>query len=148
MATGDRIFFERAEILKNATLIEGSRAAEIDAPGYPIFVDPGGADAKGPEEIQAGIAGDVTVRIFGVNPIDLLALLGSAAENVILKIKGAAGANKIITIKSVLFYRSIGTIRVAAPDGGGMVTMWGIEGRAKWGGSDTYALMIVMAADT
>lgn len=146
MATGDRLFSTRY-VEKNSTAMDGARYAEIEPMGLPEVTDPGDADAPGPVEVQAGVPGDIRVRVFGTNPIDLLAYIGSAAENIVVGIKAEEGANEKVTVKNVVFTQPVGPIRIKAPDEGGIVTVYGVQGRCEWGDADSYALMIVKAAD-
>ena len=109
-------------------------------------VDQGGANATG----RAGSATTkrgVEVEIYGTNYAALLALIGATAANLVLGTLGAAGANEKITIKNVYFVEPIGPIEVPEKDTGGKLQMSGVKGIACWGSADTFATMIVAAAD-
>jgi len=147
MAVGDRIFRTRY-VKKNATAVDGATHARITVAGPAVFVDPGDAGAPGPAEVQVGGGITITVQVFGVNPIDLLALIGATAENMVIGIKAEDGGNEKITVKSVAFTGEIAALEIPRNDQGGPIAPHGVQGIAEMGANDTIALMITKTADT
>ena len=145
MAAGDRIFRTRY-VKKNATAVDGATHARVTVAGPAVFIDPGDAAALGPAEVQVGGGFGIGVQVFGVNPIDLLALIGAVAENVVIGIKAEAGANEKITVKSVVFTGEIAAMEIPRNDAGGPIAPHGVQGIAEMGPTDTIATMIVKAA--
>ncbi len=145
MAAGDRIFTCRGAS-HNAVDVDGvTHGSYTASPGQPM-IDQGDAAAPGPAEVQNG-KNNLTVQVFGLNQNTLLALLAAASADLVLKTKGLSGANEKVTVKSVKFTRFLGAVNVPRPDGGGTTQAYGIEGIAEWGASDTWATMLVFAAD-
>jgi len=147
MAVGDRIFRTRY-VKKNATAVDGATHARVTVAGPAVFTDPGGAGAPGPAEVQVGGGIAIGVQIFGVNPIDLLALIGATAENMVIGIKAEDGGNEKITVKSVMFTGEIAAMEIPRNDAGGPIAPHGVQGIAEMGASDTIALMITKTTDT
>jgi len=146
MAVGDRIF--RARSAKHPTdAIDGITHARVIAGTPAVFTDPGDAAAPGPAEVQVGGGAGVRVELYGVNPIDLLALVGAASANVVIGIKAEDGANELITVKSVVFAGEIAAMEIPRNDQGGPIAPYGVFGLAEWGAADTYALMITKTAE-
>ena len=109
-------------------------------------VDPGVAGGPG-QAASLVTRRDLTVRVYGTNVPVLLALVGSAAEQLVVGYQNGAGANRKKTFKKIRFTRPLGTADVRAADSGGKVAMYGVEGRGCWLSTDTLALMVVDATD-
>lgn len=78
----------------------------------------------------------------------LLGKVGGAAANAVVGFLNAGGTAMKTTIKNVIWCEPIGGLELAAPDAGGPVpTSIGLHGIATWGDSDTFATMLVDAAD-
>ena len=147
MASGDRIF--RARYFKHPTsAIDGVTHARVAVAGPAVFSDPGGAAAPGAAEFQTGGGITITVQVFGVNPIDLLALVGAASANAVIGIKAEDGGNEKITVKNVVFTGEIAGIEIPRNDQGGPLAPHGVQGIAEMAASDTIALMITKTTDT
>jgi len=129
----------------NAAEITGVTHASVQ-PSTVSVEDPGDAGSPGPaESIVTNKRVDVVV--YGKSYNDLLALVGATAADVVLGIVGAAGADEKITIKDVYFNSVPSEISVPPKDAGGQAPTCAIRGSAKWGADDTFATMIVAAAD-
>jgi len=147
MAAGDRIFrTQYVGIGATPDLVDGATHARITVAGPAVFTDPGDAAAPGVAEVQVGGGITIGVQVFGVNPIDLLALIGEASGNVVIGIKAEAGANEKITVKSVVFTGEISAMEIPRNDQGGPIAPHGVQGIAEMGVEDTIATMIVKAA--
>jgi len=146
MAAGARIFYCRT-VTKNATPIADAVAGRIRLTPGPEFVDPGGAAAPGPVEVQQGGGYDIGFDIFGRDLNVMKALLGSAAENIIFATKGVAGANEKHTLKNGKITAWLGQVEIPDPTSGGVTQVYGVSGRCEWTSTDTLALMWVAAAD-
>jgi len=109
--------------------------------------DPGDAGAPGTEETQLTDR-RILVTLYGKELAALTALLGAAAANLVLGYTGAAGANEKLTLKNVAFTEVGQGLALPAKDAGGNAPVAAVRGEAEWGVSDTFALMIVAAADT
>jgi len=105
MAAGDRIFYLRLAT-KNVTQLDDVTHATFSLTGA-AHVDDGDSESPGPEEVLTGAFYRLTATVFGKNLNTLLALLGSAAENLVLATKGVDGANEKITLKN---WRPIGLV--------------------------------------
>ena len=149
MAVGDRIFRTRyVGVGATPDMVDGATHARVTVAGPAVFIDPGDAGAPGPAEVQVGSGFGIGVQVFGINPIDLLALIGAVAANVVVGIKAEAGANEKITVKSVMFTGEIAPMEIPRNDQGGPIAPHGVQGIAEMGASDTIALMITKTTDT
>ncbi len=128
------------------TAIDGVTHAAI-VPSTVPSRDPGGAGSPGVAETMVNDSG-VDVILWGMDYAALLALIGAAAANLVLGIKGVAGANEKITIKNVYFDSVPTQIELKAKDAGGNVPTCSVKGTAQWGTDDTFALMVLAAADS
>jgi len=109
--------------------------------------DPG--DAAEPGTVETIVTHrDVKVTIYGQDFTALLALLEATAADVVVGYKGAGGANKKTTIKSVYFDEMPSEIAAPPRDQAGRVPVFAVRGTAKFGSSDTLATMIATAADS
>ncbi len=116
------------------------------APSTVHKVDQGAAGSTGRAGTLVTDRG-VMVELYGTNYAALIALLGATAANLVLGTEGLAGANEKLTIKNVYFVEAIAAIEIPEKDTGGKLAPFGVRGIALWGGADTFALMIVAAAD-
>jgi len=109
-----------------------------------------GKEARNPilggVEDAAVVDSDVRVRLFGHNQNALIALIGDAADDVVVQAIGAAGALEKCTVKDVMLTTILSDVDIPERDGGGKVAPFGIEGPALFGDSDTLATMMVWAA--
>jgi len=146
MAAGDRLYYLRAAT-KNVTAIADATHATFSLTESK-HVDDGVAGSPGPVEVLTGAYYTLTGMVFGKNLNTFLALLGSAAENLVLGIEGAAGVNEKITLKNAKFGGG-GVLSVNLPratDGAG-VQVYGIPFECAFAITDTPGTMIVPAAD-
>ena len=122
------------------TAIDGVTHAAI-VPSTVPSRDPGGAGSPGVAETMVNDSG-VDVILWGMDYAALLALIGAAAANLVLGIKGQAGAAETITVKNVYFDSVPAQIDLKAKDAGGKVPTCAVKGTGQWGASDTLATMI------
>lgn len=116
------------------------------SPGVVKKTDPGSAgDAGDAETLVTHMSLGVTV--FGTDYAALLALVGATVANLILGTSGAAGALEKITIKNVYFDGVPQAMDLPKKDGPGTIAGFGVTGTAQWGTADTFATMLVAAAD-
>jgi hypothetical protein len=110
-------------------------------------IDQGDASAPGPSD---AVITDrrLRVQVMGTDWSELIALVGATAANLVLQITGASGANEKITIKNVYFSEIPSQIDLPEKDAGGKLPTVAITGEALWGSTDTFATMIVGAADS
>jgi len=107
-------------------------------------IDPGAAGSPGAAETLVTDSG-VDVILYGMDYAALLALVGATAANLVLGIRGQAGADETITVKNVYFDSVPAQIDLKAKDAGGTVPRFAVRGTAQWGAGDTFATMIVAA---
>ena len=108
--------------------------------------DPGDAGAPGVAEIQRGKM-SIRVMVAGLNQNALVALLDAVSTDLVLHYKGVSGANEKVTIKSAIFTNFDGPVQVPDKDTGGTLQRFAVSGEAEFGETDTFATMIVFAAD-
>jgi len=125
--------------------IAGARMATIRLTTV-VGEDQGEATAEmSPESIEIQKT-RIDVTLMGKNPTALRALIGAAA-NLVLAVKGAAGANELETLKNIKFHTYLGEMTIRDPDSGGPVGVWGVAGTMEALVSDTPALGWVSSAD-
>ena len=90
---------------------------------------------------------DLVIRVYGSNVAALLALIGSAAEQLVVGYQDGAGANRKRTYKMIRFTTPVGTVDIKSKDAGGKTAVYCVEGHGCWLSTDTLALMRVDAAD-
>lgn len=139
MAAGDLVPFQLTSAT-HTTEILGAQSAEVSV-GDVRGEDPGPADAAGGPALVVVQKQRIDVVVYGTDPNSLRAHVNTAAADLVLVAKGAAGASETHTLKNVVFTSFVGPIRFRAPGGGGQVPMWGISGTAEWGAEDTLATM-------
>jgi hypothetical protein len=133
-------------VLKNATPVPGATHAAVGVRPFKI-VDPGGSGAEG----QAGsmVTGhDISVTIYGNNIPALLALVGSAKEDVIVKYTTSAGALRKRTVKNVQIVEIVGQADIPRRDDGAPIAKLGVRGYTAWVSGGTLATMLLDAGDT
>ena len=144
MAAGNTIFACRYAKHPTAA-IAGVTHCRI-TPGTVSKKDQGAAGSTGRADTLVTDRG-ITVEVFGTDFAALTALIGATAANLVIGTEGAAGANEKLTIKNVYFVQSIAAVEIPAKDEGGKLAPFGVRGIGLWGDSDTFALMLVPAAD-
>jgi len=117
------------------------------APTAQSATDPGGAGAPGDAESLVTHQ-SLRVTLYGTDLVALLALVGAAAANLVIGTKGAAGANEKLTFKNVYFDAVPQGMNVPKKDAPGTIPGAAITGTAQWGSDDTFATMLVAAADS
>ena len=137
----------RCRYVKNPTTALGGVTHARVVPTTSKMVDPGDAGSVGPAETQVTDKG-VSVEVYGNELVSLLAAVGIAAANVVIGVAVATGTSNKITIKNVVFDEIVSGQDVPAKDAGGKLPTCGIRGTAQWGAEDTFATMVVEAADT
>ena len=128
-----------------STAINGVTHAAL-SPRVTKVIDPGPAGTPGQSEsvvVDRGLG----VSLFGHDMPTLLALVGTAKATIILQIYGPAGALQKLTLTNVYWNEVLGEMSVPAKDGGGKVPAFGIRGEVEWGANDTFAAVLVAAAD-
>lgn len=117
-------------------------AAARDAGGMITAYGVRGSVNLGANEVFADvITGDATQ--FAA----MLAKIGAAAANLVVGIKHIDGTNEKLTLKNVRFVEPGGPLELPRKDVAGNLTPFGIRGMCEWGAADTFATMMVAAAD-
>jgi hypothetical protein len=144
VAAGSVIYAARY-VKQTSTAINQATHAQIN-PTTVSRTDPGGAGDPGDREHLVTKKG-LGVTIFGNDYTALLALVGSAAANIVIGTYGAAGALEKLTVKNVKFVGVPQAIDIPENDAGGKIGKFAIHGDCEWANSDTFATMLVAAAD-
>lgn len=138
MAAGDRIY-----TLTSATF--GADVPDVThagiSPGTTVKTDPGPGDNPGPAD-QVVTDKRMAVTLYGLKYASLLALVGAVAANLVLNVKGLAGAAETITLKNVYFSGVPQEIPVARKDEAGSPAIFAVSGQCNWGAADTFATMM------
>ena len=142
--SAERIYYTR-DFKYPTVAVAGVRSIGI-VPGAVKFTDPGTGGSPGPAGSVIGKK-TLTINVYGVDLVVLLALVGATAANGVAGIVGTAGANEKLTFKNLYFNSVPQAMNIPADDQGGSVAGFGISGDCQWGASDTFPLMIVAAAD-
>jgi len=145
VAAGSVIYAARY-VKQTTTAINQATHAQIN-PMTVYKTDPGGAGDPGDREHIVTRRG-LGVTIFGNDYTALLALVASAPANIVIGTYGAAGALEKLTVKNVKFVGVPQAIDIPENDSGGKIGKFAIQGQCEWGTSDTFALMLVAAAET
>jgi hypothetical protein len=91
---------------------------------------------------------DISVTIYGQNIPALLALVGSAKEDVVIKYTTSAGALRKRTVKNVQIVEIVGQADIPRRDDGAPIAKIGVRGYAAWAAGDTVATLLLDAGDT
>jgi len=142
---GERIHTCRYAEFPAGTAIDGVTHAAI-IPTTTRSIDPGAAGSPGPAETLVTDSG-VDVVLYGMDYAALLALVGAPKQTLVLGIKGLAGANEKISVKSVYFDSVPAQVDLKAKDTGGTVPRFAVRGTAQWLAGETFADIITATAD-
>ena len=140
MATGDVRIYATTSVVHGSTTVNAATHAAMNLSAVKAL-DPGPAGSPGPAD-EVTTDKNVAVTIFAMDPSELQSLVDAAAANLVITYVGAAGAAATITVNNVKFCDPPTPINVPRKDAGGQVPVCSINGRAQWGASDTWALMV------
>lgn len=143
MALGDGRIYAATSATHNAVDIASKLAFGITT-GTTKVADPGVAGSPGQADEQVTDR-RIEVTVIAMDPAELMGLVEDAAANFVGGYVKEAGGAGTVTIKNVKFNDPPQEISFPAKDGGGSVQAFSITGRAQWGASDTWALMMVYA---
>lgn len=108
--------------------------------------DPGEAGTTGRQATRA-VSGRINIEVYGHSYAALLTLLDAAAANAVLGYQDAGGNNRKITAKNAKGYEILSDLEIPAKDSGGKIAEFGVRLECLGGTEDTWATMLVDAAD-
>ena len=126
--------------------IAGVRKAGMH-PATVEMMAPGDAGSTGPED-HTVTDRFLAVTLIGTDYAALLALVGAQPANLVIGTTGTAGASEMLTIKNVIFTSVPSEVTIPDKDAGDVIQGFAVIGKCNWGAEDTFATMIVAAADS
>lgn len=144
MSAGDRIYACRGAT-SGGTSIPSAVYARI-SPSTVLKTDLGPAGATGRAASQVSYRG-LGVELYLRDIAAAAALLEAAKATLVIQTIGSGGGNEKITLTNVKFLEGSAPLELAEKDQAGKAGVIGIKGIVLWGANDTFATVMVAAAD-